>query len=206
MALGAPVPTTTGAVDSLASTDAAPASDASLEVVTIGASVTAASFTGVVASLDASSGRLAASSALASEPEGEGEGDEESLEKQPPATPASVVARHASEKEEKEVENERRLRKGAAGRSVGIRSREHLDSGIGSTGDAGGGTPKALADVGVAGEGPMAADGQNLYFSDNLNRQNSLEVWPLSGGPVTTLFTSGQDTSVFTSAGGRIAS
>jgi hypothetical protein len=69
---------------------------------------------------------------------------------------------------------------------------------------AGGGTPKSLADVGIAGGGPMATDGQNLYFSDNLNQQNSLEVWPLSGGPITTLFTSGQDTSVFTSAGGRV--
>jgi hypothetical protein len=69
---------------------------------------------------------------------------------------------------------------------------------------ASGGTQKSLADVGVAGGGPMATDGQNLYFSDNLNQQNSLEVWPLAGGQVTTLFTSGQDTSVFTSAGGRV--
>jgi hypothetical protein len=101
MTLGAPVPMTTGAVDSLASPGGVPASDASLDVVPIGlASVGAASFPGAAASLAASSGTLAASSALASEPDGEG--DDESLEKQPPAAPTSVAARHAREANEGE--------------------------------------------------------------------------------------------------------
>ncbi len=68
-----------------------------------------------------------------------------------------------------------------------------------------GGPPESLASIDQAGGGPMSTDGHNLYFTENLNQEYSLEGWPLSGGPLSTLFMStDENTSVFTSANGRV--
>ena len=50
-----------------------------------------------------------------------------------------------------------------------------------------GGTPESLASIGDSGGMQMASDGQNLYWTSNLNEALYVSAWPFAGGDAKSL-------------------